>query len=222
MSRILDQVRQHASTERGILFDHKLTKLNLDRWDQETAYRFQAAVQRYVGRVVQENDVASSARWISNPAWQLFMQFRNFPMVGMTKQLTYNLVMHEREAGQYAMTALAMGALTYYAKEQVNSIGQSDRDEYLAKRLAPQEIMRAMAHHSGLFGLMPAFIDTGARMAGADPLFDYRSSGNPSALWAAPGLSRPTFEEARRRRVCLKIGRLLARMNVDGLPVRCC
>lgn len=196
LQKVLREVKANAFTERGILFDHKLTKLNLNKWDQETAYKFQAAIARYTGRVVQENDVASSARWISNPAWQLFMQFRNFPMVGMTKQLTYNLVMHDREAGQYAMTALAMGALTYYAKEQVNSIGRSDRDDYLAKRLAPQEIMRAMAHHSGLFGLMPAFIDTGARMAGADPLFDYRSSGNPSALWAAPGLS--TLDDASK------------------------
>ena len=196
LQRVLREVKDHATTEQGILFDHKLTKLNLDQWDQETAYRFQAAVARYAGRVVQENDVGSSARWISNPAWQLFMQFRNFPMVGMTKQLTYNLVMHDREAAQYAMTAMAISALIYTAKEQVNSIGRSDRQEYLAKRLAPGEVARAMAHHSGLFGLMPAFLDTGMRMAGTDALFDFRSTGNPSALWSAPGLS--TLDDASK------------------------
>ena len=188
LGAVLDQVRQHATTERGILFDHKLTKLNLDKWDQETAYKFQAAIGRYVSRVVQHNDVSASARWISNPAWQLFMQFRNFPMVGLTKQLSYNIVMHDREAAQYAMTAMAFSALTYYAKTQVNAIGRSDRQEYLQRALAPGEIARSTAHHSGLFGLLPAFIDTGMRMAGADPMFDFRSTGLPSELWAAPGL----------------------------------
>ena len=211
MQKVLGQVQQHFTTEPGILFSHKVTKLNLDKWDQEAAHLFQGALRRWTDRVVQENDVGSLHRWVSSPLWQMMMQFRNFPMVGHTKQLMYNLAMHDKEAFSYFLVTSAVGAMIYYAREQVNSIGRSDRSDYLQRRLTPGNVAHAALYHSGYAGMMPTMIDTGLRLAGGDPLFDFRTTGNSSALWGAPAVTniddmmtaakavRRPLEEARDR-----------------------
>jgi hypothetical protein len=189
MQKVLGQVKQHASTENGIFFDHKLTKLNLDKWDQESAHLLQSSIKRAVDRMVQHNDVASLHRWSSSPLWQLMMQFRNFPMVGQTKQLMFNIAMRDPEAFNYFLTTSAMGALIYIARQKVNSIGREDREAYLEKTLAPHNIRHAALYHSGWAGMMPSIIDTGMRLSGGEPMFDFRTTGNSSALWGAPAVT---------------------------------
>lgn len=192
LQKVLREMKDKATVGRGIFFNHKLVKLNLDNWDQEMAHKLQYAIKRTADRLVQENDAGSMNRYSASPFWQLMMQFRSFPMVGHTKQLTYNLAMHDKAALNYFAVTSAMGALIYVARQKVNSLFRDDREAYLEKMLSWHNIAHAAIYHSGWGGMAPTMVDTGLRGMGFDPWFDYRSSGQQSAIWDAPLVSSAT------------------------------
>jgi len=79
LPRILRQVDGHFSLEEGALLGRRVRQMNLDKWDDmEARATFELAVSRYSRKVIQENDVGSLHRWMSNPMAQTFLQFRTF------------------------------------------------------------------------------------------------------------------------------------------------
>ena len=73
-----------------------------------------------------------------------------------------------------------MHGLVYVAQTHIQAIGKSpeEKQEFLDKRLSYLSIGSAAFQRSTYSTLLPAFIDTGRDpIGGAEPLFNYRSSG---------------------------------------------
>jgi hypothetical protein len=73
--------------------------------------------------------------------------------------------------------SMVLGAATYAARTQVAAIGRSDRAEYLQKRLAPDQLAFAAFQMAGWSSIIPMVFDTGLRLGGLNPIFDFRTTG---------------------------------------------
>jgi GH24 family phage-related lysozyme (muramidase) len=188
LDRIVAEVKKNFDYEDGPIFGKKVTKLNLDKWeDKEARAAFENGIFRWTRKIVQENDYGSMARWMSHPMAQLFTQFRTFTFSAWENQTLHNLKMMDPQTFHMFWTSLALAAVTYAARTQLRALGRDDRDEYLKKSLSIDNIAKAAFQMAGWSSILPMVIDT-AIAPFHDPLFDYRSTqqatnaitGNPT------------------------------------------
>lgn len=182
LKRILDQTR-HFTKEDGMLFGGKVTRMNLDNWtDQEVRAAFENALFRWTRRIIQENDLGAMHRWSSSPLWQTIFQFRTFMLTAWHKQFLHNLHMRDFEAFSTMLTTTVLGAAAYAVQENLKAIGRSDADEHLKKRLSPENLAKAAFQRGGWSSIMPMVVDTGTTLAGLNPVFDFRTTGQSSDI----------------------------------------
>jgi hypothetical protein len=174
--RVFEQIRKHASRERGAFTSNKVTQLNIDNWDDlEAFHTVQIGLQRIVRQVIQQNDPGAIQMWMNKPLGKTFLQFRKFAIVAWEKQTLHNLHMADWQAAQNLMLSMFMGAVTYAVWTKLYMAASGNyKDE--AKRLSPQAIALAGFQRSGLSSLMPMAVDMVTALTGQKPVFDYRSS----------------------------------------------
>lgn len=183
LQRILTEYRAKVTLEDGVLFKGKVRRMNLDDWDDfEARAAFEQALFRWGRRVIQENDIGDMHRWMSNPMAQLLLQFRNFPLVAWSKQFLHNVHMRDAETFTYFTSALVLGGASYVVQEKLRAIGRDDAEEYLARRLTPENIALAAFSKAGWSSIAPNLADTVAWFTVGEPLFDFRTTGNPSDI----------------------------------------
>lgn len=181
--RIFTEMENHATFEDGLFFSHKVKRINTEKWtDLEALAAFERTIYRYTHKLVQNNDLGSMATWMSHPLAKTLLQFRTYNLVAWDNQLQYNLHMRDPAAISYFAANVAFGALIYAVQTQLASIGRSDRDEYLEKRLSWDSLAGAGFSRASFSSIIPAIIDTGALFAGVQPFFDFRSSGQPQNI----------------------------------------
>jgi hypothetical protein len=200
LDRIVKEINQNFEHEQGLFFGNKVTKINLDKWeDKEARAAFENGIFRWTRKIVQENDYGSMARWMSHPAAQLFTQFRTFTFAAWENQTLHNLKMRDLQTFHMMWMSLAMAAATYAVRAQLRAMGRDDRDDYLKKALSTENIAKAAFQMAGWSSILPMVMDT-AVAPFHDPLFDYRSTeqatnaitGNPT------GDLLDTFAQAMR------------------------
>jgi LAS superfamily LD-carboxypeptidase LdcB len=183
LKRIIGQVKDNFTTEDGILFKHKVTRMNLDNWsDLEARAAFENAVFRWARRIVQENDIGNMHRWASRPLWQMLFQFRTFSLTAWNKQFMVNMHLRDMTSFNIMMYGLIAGAGAYALRTQLQAMGRSDKDDYLRKRLAPEKLAAGAFQAAGWSSLLPMAIDTAGYLTGMNPVFDARTSGNASDM----------------------------------------
>ena len=181
LDRVLKQVDTHFTREDG-LWAKKVTRLNLDQWtDVEAREAFTNAVDRWAKRIIQENDPGSMHRWFSHPIGKILIQFRSFMMGAWTKQTLHNIHMADRESFAAFMGSMLWGGIAYIAQTNAQAVGRSDQQKWLQERLSVENIGKAAFTRAGASSIFPMLIDSGMRMAGQDPMFDFRTTGLPSA-----------------------------------------
>jgi muramidase (phage lysozyme) len=181
LNRIVAQVNTHFDRTDGMLFGGKVTRMNLDAWtDQEARSVFENALFRWSRRAIQENDIGTLHRWASNPLWQMMFQFRSFVLTAWHKQFLHNLHMKDLESFNVAWMTTVMGSLTYAVQTQLQAVGRSDKEKFLEERLKPSNLARAGFNRAGWSSIMPMGIDTGAMLSGLNPVFDFRTTGQPT------------------------------------------
>ena len=187
LDRVLKQVDKHFTREDG-LWAKKVTRLNLDNWDDVPAREaFKNAADRWAKRIIQENDVGTMHRWMSHPVAKIIMQFRTFMMNAFAKQTLHNIKMMDRETFASFAGSMLWGSIAYTMQTYAQSIGRSDREKFLEKRLSISELGKAAFQRAGMSSVAPMLIDSGARFTGFDPFFDARTTGLPSnAIWGNP------------------------------------
>jgi hypothetical protein len=189
LKRVLSEVRKNADVKDGIVFSHKLTKLNIDKWsDAEAKAAFAKALFKWSHTVVVKNDLGNASRWMSTPMAQALFQFRSFMLNSWAKNTLYNL--HHLDARSFASMSWSMvvAAMTYMVQENLRAVGRSDADKQLEERMSPRNIALAAFSKSAFSSILPMMIDSGLTYAGYQPSFDFRSSaqsqdlvfGNPS------------------------------------------
>jgi hypothetical protein len=181
LKRVLREVRKNVTTEDGLLFSHKVTRLNMDGWkDQEARAAFENAGFRLSRNIIQTNDIGTMHRWMSKPIAQMLMQFRVFPLVAWEKQFMHGMHMRDFQTFNLMWMSMVSGAATYALQTQLASVGRSDRDKYLTDRLTPEKLALGGFQRAGWSTLLPMFYDTGAYAVGGHPAFDFRTTGNAS------------------------------------------
>lgn len=177
VTQILAQIKKHSLLNKGLL-GTEMRLVRMERWDDQVlANKFREAITRLSRRTIQEQDLGMLATWMAHPVWRVILQFRNFVLGAHTNHFLRNLHHRDKEAFGVFMGSMLMGGLTYIGQTHLQSIGRSDREEWLENRLSDENIAKAAFIRGGAFALVPTAVDTVRLAGGFDPLFDFRTSG---------------------------------------------
>ena len=178
---VFESIRKNSTFIEGGLTGRKIRRFNIDQWeDQDLANKMSLYMSRHIRRVVQENNYGEMlAIGTDSGLGKTMLQFRNFVITAYSKQLLHGLHMRDFTAFASAMTSTFMAGLVYVAQTHIQAIGKSpeEKQDFLDKRLSYLSIGSAAFQRSTYSTLLPTFIDTIRDPFGADPLFNYRSSG---------------------------------------------
>lgn len=228
---ITGQLKKHATMEPG-LFGHRITETNVNKWDDEfAASKFVIAMDKWSRRVIQENDIGNLAQWMTTDLGRTIIQFRSFVAVAWEKQFLFNIQMHDWAAFTGLAWTMTFGGLAYIAQTYANSVGRSDRLEFLRERLSTSEIAAAAFQRSGYASFLPGVVDTGAQAVGLEQPFAYGRTqlsswlNNPSwdfangLIYRMPraGLTALADDEEFTQRDARQFTRLLPYQNMLGV-----
>ncbi|WEK04136.1 MAG: hypothetical protein P0Y65_18435 [Candidatus Devosia phytovorans] len=179
LDRVSSQIRKHAK------FDGKrVSKMDWNNWDdRQAAAAFQMAAFRFGRQAVQENELGNMALWMSAPVAQTILQFRTFQMAGWAKQTMYGLNHLDGRMLAGWTTSMFTAAMVFVARSQLTSVGRSDREEWLEKRLTVDRIAFAGIQNGSWATLIPPAIDTVLTRFGQEGLFNTRTTDQPSDIW---------------------------------------
>ena len=178
---VFKSIRDNATFIEGGLTGRKIRRFNIDNWeDQDLANKMSLYMGRHLRRVVQENNYGEMlVVGTDGGLGKTMLQFRNFVITAYSKQLLHGLHMRDFTAFSSAMTSTFLAGLVYVAQTHIQAIGKSpqEKKEFLEKRLSVGSIGKASFQRSTYSTLLPTFADTFRDPFGAEPLFNYRSSG---------------------------------------------
>lgn len=190
LQRVLGQIRTHAQTVPGGMGGRKLRTMGLQQWtDVEAAHAFELAVFRQARRIVQENDPGMMHRYMANPLMKQLLQFRTFVLGAWTKQFLHNVHMRDFAAFATFMSSTFAAGLSYIAQTHLQSVGRGDREEFLDQRLSVEKVGLAAFQRAGWASIFPMIGDSAMRLAGEEPVFDFRTTGQASDVF----FGNPTF-----------------------------
>jgi len=178
---VFQSIRDNATFIEGGLTGRKIRRFNIDKWkDQDLANKMSLYMSRHLRRVVQENNYGEMLAVGTDGGFgKTMLQFRNFIITAHSKQLLHGLHMRDFTAFASASTSMFIASLVYVAQTHIQAIGKSpqEKKEFLEKRLSVGSIGKAAFQRSTYATLLPVFADTFIDPFGAEPLFNYRSSG---------------------------------------------
>lgn len=190
MERVFSQIRKHSTTAEAADTTRKYAVGNFGKWDDQEAFsHFRNAVWRWSRLAIQENHLGQSNAVLGSWYGRTIFQFRSFMLGAHTTQLLRNAHIRDWTGFSTWMMTSVTGAMVYAAQSHLNSIGRSDRKEFLEKKLSNQALVAAMVQRGSWSSLIPQFVDTGAQLTGFDAVFDTRASGTGSSF-----LNNPTFD----------------------------
>lgn len=187
--RIAGQLKQHTEFVDGN-FGGRVKIVNWSKWDDVDARDAMLyGVFREARRLVQEEDLGDTTRWMHKNWGKLLAQFRRFALVAYTKQLLHGIAHHDAEEGVRLAISTVMAAMAYTARHELNykamevaGADQDKLDKYREKFLTPDRLAAAAIANNSYSSLFPSVIDTGAYWTTGMRLFDTRASGLGSDL----------------------------------------
>lgn len=190
--RIMESIRQFSDTTKGSR-GGKLTKLNIEKWDDDVRDAFSLAMSRWGRRTIQENDIGETifaAGFADTTTGKIVLQFRGFMTTAYGKHLLHGLRSNDLQAYSQFMTSSFMAGMAWYGQTYVQSVGMSkkERQKFFDKKFGKTDEEfymnwgKAAFQRSAWASILPATIDTGADFFMDDPIFSYRSTGLSSNL----------------------------------------
>lgn len=183
LTRVLREVKEHGET-----VDHwtgaKLNRLNPDAWtDDEAKHAFTMALNRAAGRASMEHDFGSGTVWDRSPIFRTFSQLRRFGLNAWHMNILHGYAMRDPEVFWDVAASTFAAAALYAARTRIEAATRSDPEKHLQERFAPGAFAAAVFQLGAYSSLIPALVDTGIGVAGANPLFGFRNSALPSDAW---------------------------------------
>lgn len=164
--------------------------------DPEAADILVHGVNRWVKRIIQENDIGSTHEWMHSSLGKMLFQFRSFMLVAWGKQTLHNIHMADMQSFAMFSYSMMFGGLAYSAQTAINSVGRADQSEFLEERLNPTALALAAFQRAGASSLVPAAVDTAwTTFGGQSPLFAY---GRSTGLAADMLMGNPTVDLAQK------------------------
>jgi hypothetical protein len=173
--RISEQIKTHGKTVRTS--DGKLQEFGLDKWDDlDAKSSLEMGIFRLSRRIVQENDVGVTRRWMHNSTAKTLLQFRSFAAQAHHKQLLWNMKHSDMTTFLAFSYSMMFGAAAFLAQYKLNN-----PDKPLP---TDEEIAKAAFQRAGWSSLLPLAMDTVySDVLGNDPLFSkQRASGLASGF----------------------------------------
>lgn len=134
------QIRKHSEFTDGDTLDN----LNLNAWDKTEAGQaaknvFLRAARREATQSVQEVNNGSVSYWLRSEVGKSLFQFLSFPLASMEQQAGRLAVRAANgdavDVAKILTSAAALGTLMYISRSHINSLGRSDREEYMKERM---------------------------------------------------------------------------------------
>ena len=155
-----NRIRIMIDDNADFLDNDTLDSLNLDRWaDSEAADVFAASARREATQAVQEMNAGSVNPLLRSEVGKSFFQFLSFPMASLEQQaMRLGVRGANGDAGQVARIMLfsaTLGSMMYMGRSYLNSMGRSDQEEYMKRRMRWHELIEGSLSQIGaasLFG----------------------------------------------------------------------
>jgi hypothetical protein len=158
----------------GNLMEFDITKMEGDAADA-----FIQAVHRGAGQIIQGTYIGETGKWAHDGWLRMLTQFRTFSITSVEKQWARQ----RNNRGVGVALGILMGSMSaaapiYVARVYAQSIGRPDREEYLEKRLAWDQVARATLNYVAMSGLAGDFADALSTTTGVGKSTGGRSGGN--------------------------------------------
>lgn len=213
--RIASQIRKH-----GYGTDVKTGEFNLRKWDDlQAAATAQNSIIAFTRRVSWQPDVTELSGVMASEEMKLFFQMRRFGLTAYEHAfvpLAKRIGKNPMDMGAWSMFVQAsiVGSLGYVVNSWIQSVGRPDANQYLKRKLAPEEVAKASFSRAIWSSLLPAVADTallglgkeaqfaGQRITLSDPgegiagIWNSNPTGDTLSAWArsTSGIGR-TFHD---------------------------
>jgi hypothetical protein len=180
--RVLNEIKKHDGSyiigERG----NKVATLGLDKWEPQTRSAFEFAMNTWVRRIIQQNDLGQMNAFLGGPLAKILFQFRNFTIGAWSKQTLANVHMRDSNALFGFLGSMMFGSLAYAVQRYIGGAGLPDgeREKQIEKDLAWDRIVAAGFQRAGHSSLIPGAFDFGVGALGFQPVFDTRATQQPT------------------------------------------
>lgn len=182
--RIAKQIKEHTEFVNGD-FGGKVRVVNWSKWtDIEARDAMLGAVHREARRLVQEEDLGDTTKWMHTNLGKLMIQFRRFAMVSYTRQVLHGVAHADAEAATQFLISTALAAMAYKARHETalalkaaGGMSEDDQRKYREKYLTGDRLAAAAWANSSFSAFAPMLVDTAAYHTAGERLFNTRTSG---------------------------------------------
>lgn len=186
-ARIFKMIRENRTYLEGASGKRDLPRMNIEKWsDKEAAAAFQMGVTRWAEYAVLLNDPGAMSRFVGTWFGKVIMQFRSFIMGAWGRHLLHNIHMRDWQTVFTFLFTGFGGVLTHIAHSHLATLGRSDRQEELEKRLSPTSLILNGWARTSYSSFMPMLVDSGVKLAGFDPVFTRVSGQATDAFFGNP------------------------------------
>lgn len=182
--RIAAQLKEHTEFVDGN-FGGRVRIVNWAKWkDVEARDGMLNAVFREARRMVQEEDLGDTSRWMHTNWGKILAQFRRFALVSYSKQILHGIAHADAEEATRLAISMVMASLAYTARHEVTlaakaagGADEAELEEYREKYLTPDRLVAAAYANSSYSGMFPALFDSTVGLSVGQRFFDTRASG---------------------------------------------
>lgn len=158
--KTLDYIKKSIEDGRVEFSKDSVAKLNLESWPREIRDNFAVSMNRHMNQVVQRTLAGETSAWMDTTLGKLMMQFRNYPVAAMGKQLMRGVRRGPAEATGLFLYSTALATLAYNAKNTLQGKDVSDRTQ--------ADHIRGVMQMSSPAGLLPNMYESTMAIFGQD------------------------------------------------------
>ena len=164
--RIQKNIKATASfNERGNVIDLKLAD-----WDSDLIETWAVAMNRNTNQMFQRAAIGEDFYWASKDIGSLMTQFLRYPMVAMGKQAGRNIRLADPTSAAVLLYGMAFASAATAAKIHFNSIGRSDREQYMKDRFETKAFASSAINLIGVMSVIPNAVSAIGAVTGMESL----------------------------------------------------
>jgi hypothetical protein len=171
----------------------RIVGINTSAWDPEAVTKFRVFVGRYTDRLVQANDFGALSKWMSQPVWSMFVQFRSFVFGAFAKSTLWSLnhgAFTDPRMLVLLLGELAAGVATFAVRQAGTAMTSDGWDKYWEEEMQPANLLKNGWARTATASVVPMFLDSLLQFTPLGPQFGQaRASGSPTeAFFGSPAV----------------------------------
>lgn len=168
----------------------KVASSGLRQLEPDVRDKLLLVMHREATRIIQENDIAATHRYMHTSIGKTLFQFRSFSITAHSKALLGGLNRRDADTLVSFLMSSFGGGLGWGMQKYLSTVNDPDKRK---QQLTYENLAAAMIGRGAYSGLMPTMADTVLPFAGVDPIFGAtRSTGGSYNLFSLDG--NPTID----------------------------